>query len=191
MLAARLRLGTPRINTFSSDATLGKTEVSFKQWYHEVQCVKYHYPESVVWESIIRSLKGAVVDMAWYMGPTTSVAHILQKISVIFGKVASFDILMQNIYKVTHGNNKKAPSFTTRLEGTLHQIQWQCPRRMTDLEAQQHLKDHLFHAVCKHICDSVFTFIALPVPPTHTWWSLPTRQKVRMRKSKTRWEQGP
>ena len=43
-----LQLGTPPINTFSSDATLGKMEVSFKQWYHEVQCVKDHYPESVV-----------------------------------------------------------------------------------------------------------------------------------------------
>ena len=78
MLASRVRLGALRINTFSSDSTPGKTKVSFEQWYHEVQCVKDHYPESVVWESIIRSLKGVAVDMAWYMGPTTSVAHILQ-----------------------------------------------------------------------------------------------------------------
>ena len=62
-LTTRLRLGTLRINTFIGGATLGKTEVSFKQWYHEVQCVKDHYLESVVWESIIRSLKGAG-DMA-------------------------------------------------------------------------------------------------------------------------------
>ena len=61
--------------------------------------------------------------MAWYMGPTTSVAHILWKLSAIFGTVASFDILMQNIYKVTQGNIKKVPSFTMRLEGTLNQIQ--------------------------------------------------------------------
>ena len=31
ILVARLRIGTPRINTFSGDATLGKTKVSFKQ----------------------------------------------------------------------------------------------------------------------------------------------------------------
>ena len=55
---------------------LGKTEVSFEQWYHKVQCIKDHYPESVVQESIVRSLKGAVAGMAWYMGPTASVAHI-------------------------------------------------------------------------------------------------------------------
>ena len=89
MLMARLWLGTPRINTFSGDTTPGKTEVSFKQWYHEVQCVKDHYPEAVVWENVIWSLKGPVADMARYMGPTTSIAHILQKLSIIFGTVGS------------------------------------------------------------------------------------------------------
>ena len=54
----------------------GKMEVPFKQWYHEVQCVKDHYPESVVRESIVHSLKGTAVDMAQYMGPTTIMAHI-------------------------------------------------------------------------------------------------------------------
>ena len=57
----------------------GKTEVSFKQWDHEVQCIKDHYPELVVWESIVRSHKGAVIDMAQYMGPTASVSDILWK----------------------------------------------------------------------------------------------------------------
>ena len=32
---------------------------------------------------------------------------------VIFGKVASFDVLMQNFYKVTKGNNEKVLSFAT------------------------------------------------------------------------------
>ena len=61
-------------------------------------------------ESIVRSLKGAVADMAWYMGPTASVTNILQKLAVIFGTMASFHDLMQNFYKVTQGNHKKVPS---------------------------------------------------------------------------------
>ena len=47
-LAMGLQLGMPHINIFSSKAMSGKMEVSFEQWYHEVQCVKDHYPESVV-----------------------------------------------------------------------------------------------------------------------------------------------
>ena len=119
MLVAGLRMGTPWISTFSGDATPGKTKVSFVQWYYEVQSIKDHYPEAVVQESIIRSLKGAAAGMARHVGPTTSINHILGKISVIFGTVASFDILMQNFYKVTQGNNEKVPSFARRLEGSL------------------------------------------------------------------------
>ena len=94
-LASGLCLGTPRINTFNGEAMPGRTEVSFEKWYHEVQCVKDHYPESVVQECIVQSFKGAVADMAWYMDPTASVREILQKLTVIFGTVASFDVLMQ------------------------------------------------------------------------------------------------
>ena len=70
----------------------------------------------------MKSLKRAVADMAQYMGPTASVSNILEKHLVIFGTVASFDVLMQNFYKIMQGNNEKVPSFTTRLEGTLNQI---------------------------------------------------------------------
>ena len=109
-LASGLCLGTLRINTFSNEAMPGKTEVSFEPRYHKVQCMKDHYPESVVWESIVRSLKGAVADMARYMGPTASVSDILHKLMVILWMVALFDVLMQNFYKVLlKGTMKKCP----------------------------------------------------------------------------------
>ena len=73
-------------------------------------------------------------DMAKYMGPTTSMAHIVQKLTIIFGTVVSFDILIQNCYKVGQSNHEKVPSFATRLEGTLNQIRFQRPRRITDWE---------------------------------------------------------
>ena len=100
--------------------------------------------------------------MAQYMGPTVSVAHILRKVSVTFGTVTSFDVLIQSFYKVTQDNNEKVPSFTMRLEGTLNQTAIQCPSRMMDLEIQQHLKDYLFHKVCKLICDSVWYLYSTP-----------------------------
>ena len=140
-LASGLHLGTPRINTFSGNTMPGKTEVSFKHCYHKVQCVKDHYPELVVWVSIVQSLKGAAADMAQYIGPTASVREIFQKLMLIFGMVASFDVLMQNFYKVTQGNNEKVASFTTRLEGTLNQIWLKYPGRIVDCEVACHLKD--------------------------------------------------
>ena len=153
-LTLGLRIGTPKISTFSGDVAPGKTKVSYKQWSHEVQCIKDHYPEPVVRESIMWSLKGAAADMAHYMGPTAGVSDILEKLSVIFGTVASFDVLMQNFYKISQGN-EKVPSFVTRIEGTLNQIQIKCPGRIADHEVPSHLKDWLFHGVKKHVRDSM------------------------------------
>ena len=70
----------------------------------------------------MRSLKEAAGDMGRYMDPTASISDLLQKLMVIFGTVASFNVLMQNFYKVIQGNHKKVSSFATRLEGTLNQI---------------------------------------------------------------------
>ena len=131
-LTSGLCIGSPKISTFSGDAAPGKTEVPLEQWSHEVQCIKDQYPESVVRESIMRSLKGAVADMACCMGPTAGVSKILEKLSVIFSTVVSFDVLMQNFYKISQGGNKKVPSFVTRLEGTLNQIRIKCPSRIAD-----------------------------------------------------------
>ena len=161
-LTSGLHIGTPKINTFSSDVTPGKTEVSYEQWNHEVQCIKDHYPELVVQESIMRSLKGAVADMAWNMGPTASVSDILEKLLVIFGTIASFDVLKQNFYKIMQGSSKKVPSFTTRLEGTLNQIRLRCPRQITDCKVPWHLKERLFHRVRKHMRDSIWYLYGNP-----------------------------
>ena len=93
----------------------------------------------------------AVADMAWYMDPTASVSNILDKLTVIFRTVASFDVLMQNFYKITQENNEKVPSFTTRLEGTLNQIRLRCPGQITDCDVPWHLKKWLFHGVHKYV----------------------------------------
>ena len=53
--------------------------------------------------------EGAEADMAMYIGATTSIDHILCKLSVIFGEVASFDVIMQNFYKVRQGSKKRFP----------------------------------------------------------------------------------
>ena len=154
-LTSCLHLGTPKINTFSGDVTPGKTEVLFEQWNQEVQCMKDHYLESVAQESIMRSLKRAAADMAWYIGPTAGVSDILDKLLVIFRTVALFDVLMQNFYKITQENNEKVPSFAMRLEGTLNQIGIRCPGQITDCEVPWHLKKQLFHGVQKYVRDLI------------------------------------
>ena len=97
-----------------------------------------------------------------YIGPPSSVDHTLVKLPVIFGTMPSFDVLMQNFYKVNQDNNKKVPSLATKLEGTLNQIHLQCPGRMMDLKAQQHPRDRLFHRVRKHLHNSIWYLYSTP-----------------------------
>ena len=153
-LTSGLQISTPKMSTFSGNVAPSKTEVSYEQWSHEVQCIKDHYLELVVRESIMQSLRGAAADMACYMGPTASVSEILENLSVIFGTIVSFDVLMQNFYKISQGN-EKVPSFATRLEGTLNQIRIKCPGRIANHEVSSHLKNQLFYGVKKHIRDSI------------------------------------
>ena len=189
-LTLGLCIGTHKINTFSSNVTPGKTEVLYEQWNHKVQCIKDHYLELVVWESIMRSLKGAAADMAQYMGPTASVSDILKKFSVIFGTIASFDMLMENIYKITQGSSKKVPLFTTRLEGTLNQIRLRCPGQIANCEVPWHLKEQLFHRVRKHMIP-LGICMAIPRPPTLSSWSQHKEWTVRWKRQKkgSRWDQ--
>ena len=151
----------------------GKTKVSFKQWYHKVQCVKENW-----WSG--RVLSGHWKGQQW-IWPSIWVLLLAWPIycrnwPLFFYIVVSFDILMQNFYKVTLGNHEKVP-----LEGTLNQIRLQCPGRVTNLEVQQHLKDHLFHGICKHIWDSIRCLYSTPGPLILSWWLLPIRWKVGMK----------
>ena len=47
--------------------------------------------------------------MAQNMGPTISMAHILQKLTIIIDTMASFNVLMQNFYKVTKATRRRSP----------------------------------------------------------------------------------
>ena len=67
VLTSGLQIGTPKISTFIGDVAPSKTKVSYEQWSHKVQCIKDHYLELVVRESIMQSLRRAVADMAHYM----------------------------------------------------------------------------------------------------------------------------
>ena len=163
-----------------------KTKASFEQWCHEVWCVKDHYQDMVVWKSIIQSLKGDKVDMTRYMGLTASIDHILPKLSNIFGTVVSFDVLMQFFYKVRQVNNEKVPSFAMRLEGTLNQIQLQCPSRMTDIEAPKHIRDCLFHGVRKHIHDSIWYLYSPPHISYSKLMIAAKGKRAKMRRPRTR-----
>ena len=155
-LATGLQLGTPHINTFQQQSHTRQNGSVFWTMVPQGTVCKRPLPRVIGQRGVsILSLKGAVADMARYTGPTTSIAHILQKLTVIFGIVALFDVLMQNFYKVTQSNHEKVPSFAMRLEGTLNQIQCSALEESWTERYNSTSKHCLFHGVCKHIRDSI------------------------------------
>ena len=65
------------------------------------------HTEVTLWEEIVQSLCGAAADLVQYLGLQTLLSEIINKLELVYGTVASFDILMQNFYKLQQGRTEK------------------------------------------------------------------------------------
>ena len=63
------------------------------------------------------------------------------------GTSASFDILMQDFYKLHQGKMEKEPVNMTQLEEALNAVQQEYPNMLSMGEVQKHLRDCLFHGL--------------------------------------------
>ena len=84
---------TPNFSIFS-----GKTAQkrgSFEQWvFLGENCIKSH-SETTLSEGTVHSLWGAVVNLVWYVGLHAPVFQMIEKLKLMYGTIASFNILMQ------------------------------------------------------------------------------------------------
>ena len=96
-----------------------------------------------------------MADLVWYLGLEALVAEIINKLELVYGIVASFDILMQIIYKLQQGKTEKVMLYVTQLEGVLNEVQQDYSKKLGVSKVQKHLRDGLFHGLCKQLCDSM------------------------------------
>ena len=106
-------------------------------------------------EGIQHSLRGAAADTVRNMGPDVPLDTILKKITIAYGNVKSFDLLMRDFYRADQREEESIPSFAIRMEGLLSQIRDKFPEKFTTSEEQKLLKDRLFYGCRKNIRDSV------------------------------------
>ena len=69
--------------------------------------------------------------------------------------MTSFDILMQNFYKLQQGKVEKATLYVTQLEGALNVVQQEYLMMLSTSEVQQHVRDCLFCGLNKQFHDSM------------------------------------
>ena len=89
-----------------------------------------------------------------YLGLQAPVSEIINKLELIYGTLASFNILMQNFYKLQQGKTEKVLVYVTHLEGALNTVQQEYPMMLSMGKVQKHLRD-LFHGLCKQVHDSI------------------------------------
>ena len=99
-----------------------------------------------------------MADLVWYLSLQAPGSEIRNKLELVYGTGASFDILMQNFYKLQQGKTEKVTVHVTQLEGALNAAQQEYPMMLSTSEVQKHLRDCLFHGLHKQL-------YVLPV-----WW---------------------
>ena len=148
-----LRTNIPKLSIFSGERVKG--EASLEQWSYELQSLKRTYSESALRERIQRSLRWAAADTVHNMGPEVTLDSIIQKFSIIYGNVKSYDILMGDFYHTNQGEEETVTSFATCIEGLLSYVRDKYPQQIPQAKEQQLLKDRLFHGHQKGIRNSV------------------------------------
>ena len=148
-----LRTNIPKLSIFSGERVKG--EALFKQWSYELQSLRRTYSESALREGIQRSLMGAAADTVHNMGPEATLDSIIKKLSIIYGNVKSYDILMGDFYHANQGEEETVTSFVTCIEGLLSYVRDKYPQQIPQAKEHQLLKDRLIHGCQKGIRDSV------------------------------------
>ena len=75
------------------------------------------------------------------LSPGTTLNDIIEKCKWLYGSVESFDILMQEFYRIIQGKIERVQGFTLHLKWALKVIKQQHPHAMTEEEGENHLKD--------------------------------------------------
>ena len=90
-----------------------------------------------------------------YLGYYANVVKMISKLETICGTIASYDVLMQNYYKISVDPKECVQAYATRMDGALHQIWTKCPHILGDEYMETHLRDRLFYGIIKALWDSI------------------------------------
>ena len=121
--------------------------MSFDQWVFKVRSVQKNYGKVILSEAITNSLRGTAAESVQYMGPTASVTEIMDKLMTIYGKVASFNVLMQQFYGLQQEKGEHVAPFLTRIEDTMSDIHSKYPNRMSEGDATWLLWQQLYYGL--------------------------------------------
>lgn len=160
---------TPRLSIFYGDKS-NKGEATYQQWRYEVKCLvnEHRYSDSVILESIRRSLKGEAKDIVMRLGYSPSIAQILEKFESVYGSVEVESTILAQFYSARQRDDEDVSSWSLRLEHILSeavelgQVQSSDTNDMLRSTFFMGLRPHL-RDVCGHKYDAIREFDKLRV----------------------------
>ena len=108
-----------------------------------------NHTEETLQEGMLWSLCRAVADLVPYLGLQPLVLEIINMLELVYGTLASFDILI--LYKLQQGKAEKVTLYVIQLAGALNSVQQEYLKMLSASEVQQHLRNQLFHGLHKQL----------------------------------------
>ena len=65
---------------------------------------------------------GTTVDLVPYLDTHASPFQMIEKFKLMYGTITSFNILMQNLYRLQLSRKERVPAYITQLEGILNAV---------------------------------------------------------------------
>ena len=90
-----------------------------------------------------------MADLVWYLGLHAPVSQMIEKLSLMYDTMASFNILMQNFYDLQQTSTERVSDFVTPSEGVLYVIQ-QEHLHVLSKTVQKHLRDLFYMGFKNH-----------------------------------------
>ena len=120
----------PKIPFFSGDDL--KNDVPYKEWRYEIRCLMRDsdISQSVLLESIRRSLRGTAKTLLVTLGENVTADSIFYKLENTFGDVSTDSMVMQEFFNEHQRPDESVTSFGCRLESLIQMAidhgTWDC-----------------------------------------------------------------
>ena len=78
-----------------------------------------------------------------YLGSFVNVVKMISKLETLYDTIASYNVLMQNYYKINMDPKECVQAFATRMVGALNQIRTKFPHMLSDADMETYVKDSM------------------------------------------------
>ena len=140
----------PPLPKFSGNSRENNT-VPYTNWLTSVRDARTTYSEISVRAAISTSCVGDAANALSNLRAGYSVDTVIKEFNFLYGQAESFDVLMQEFYKLHQDKNEKVSAYTVRIKSVLSAIERKYPNHIREEEYDRHMLDRLFNGMKENL----------------------------------------